>query len=182
MLGRFRDFALAVSKYLFATGSPAPRPWSVAIPPGSPGNGDSFSTAVSTNGQFVLFESAASDLVNGDNNQTDVFLRDLLSQNTVLISANTNGFAGNGFSHNAVMTPDAHFIAFSSAASDLVAADTNGIPTYLSVIVLRLPALVSIGALGRIVIITQLSLRSPDITPDGRFVSFYSSATNVLRA
>ena len=32
-----------------------------------------------TNGQFVLFESAASDLVNGDNNnQTDVFLRDLL--------------------------------------------------------------------------------------------------------
>ena len=40
------------------------------------GNGDSFPVALSTNGQFALFESSASNLVAGDsNNAADIFLR-----------------------------------------------------------------------------------------------------------
>ena len=38
------------------------------------GNGDSFPTAISTNGQFILFESTAGNLVTNDaNNASDVF-------------------------------------------------------------------------------------------------------------
>ena len=48
------------------------------------GNGDSFPVALSTNGQFVLFESSASDLVAGDtNNATDIFVRDLVNGTTL---------------------------------------------------------------------------------------------------
>ena len=50
------------------------------------GNGDSLPSAISTNGQFALFESRASDLVTGDtNNTTDVFLRDLVNETTTLV-------------------------------------------------------------------------------------------------
>jgi len=149
---------------------------------GAPGSGDSFPAAISTNGQFVLFESAASDLVNGDNNGlTDVFLRDLVNQNTTLVSVNTNGLAGNGISHNAVMTPDARFIAFSSAASDLVASDTNGIPdVFVRDSLAGSTKLASVRACSVGWSILPSTSESPDITPDGRFVSFYTSATNLI--
>src|SRR3954470_4940486 len=61
------------------------------------GNGDSVPVALSTNGQFVLFESSASDLVTGDTNRlSDIYLRDLQNNSTLLVSLNTNGMAGNG--------------------------------------------------------------------------------------
>jgi hypothetical protein len=54
------------------------------------GNGDSLPAAISTNGQFALFESRASDLVTVDtNNTTDVFLRDVVNETTTLVSAST---------------------------------------------------------------------------------------------
>ena len=39
----------------------------------------------------------------------------------------TSGAAPNGRSHGSVLTPDARFAAFVSAASNLVQGDTNGI-------------------------------------------------------
>src|ERR1017187_2896578 len=51
------------------------------------GNGDSFPTGISTNGQFALFESSASDLVANDTNSaSDIFVRDLVSGITTLRS------------------------------------------------------------------------------------------------
>ncbi len=149
---------------------------------GLPGTGDSFPDAISTNGQFILFESNAGDLVSGDNNgQSDVFLRDLINQQTVLISGNTNGVPGNGLSHNAVMTPDARFIAFSSAASDLVVLDTNSIPdVFVRDRLAGTTTTVSVGAISTGSVTLPSTSESPDITPDGRYVSFYTSATNLL--
>ena len=61
------------------------------------GNGDSFPTGISTNGQFALFESSASDLVAGDtNNASDIFVRDVVNGLTTLVSVSTNGTSGNG--------------------------------------------------------------------------------------
>ena len=63
------------------------------------GDGDSFPATVSTNGRYVLFESAASNLMPGDTNgATDIFVRDLVSGTTVLVSIATNGGYGNGAS------------------------------------------------------------------------------------
>jgi hypothetical protein len=55
------------------------------------GNADSIPIGISTNGQYVLFESVASNVVAGDtNNAGDVFLRDIQAGVTRLVSASTN--------------------------------------------------------------------------------------------
>ena len=147
------------------------------------GNADSLPRGVSTNGQFVLFESAASNLVPGDtNNQSDVFVRDLVAGSTFLVSVNTNGVSGNGPSHSSVITPDGRYIAFASAASDLVSGDTNIIPdVFIRDLQSATTTLVSVGAMATNSnpVISSIS-DSPEITPDGRFVAFFSTATNLV--
>ncbi len=148
-----------------------------------PGNGDSIPTALSTNGQFALFESAASDILPGDtNNATDIFLRDLVNGTNQLISISTNGGFGNGTSWESVMTPDGRYIAFASTATNLVLNDTNKIQdvfvrdTQAGMTVLASPgaaAIYSLPPLGP-------SSDSPMITPDGRYVAFRSTATNLV--
>jgi Tol biopolymer transport system component len=93
------------------------------------GNGGSLPADVSADGRYAAFESSASDLIPGDTNGTnDVFVRDLGIGVTRLVSAGTDGSVGNGASHSASMTPDGRYVAFVSAASNLVPDDTNGIP------------------------------------------------------
>lgn len=153
-----------------------------ANPAGQPGNYHSFPDAISTNGQYALFESQASDLVTGDtNNQMDVYLRDLVNQVTILVSVNTNGIPGNGLSQHAVMTPDARYIAFSSASTDLVPADTNGIPDiFVRDRIAGTTTLASVGATTTLSTLLPSTSDSPVITPDGRFVAFYTLATNLV--
>jgi Tol biopolymer transport system component len=92
------------------------------------GNGDSIPIEISTNGQYALFESAASDLVPGDtNNASDVFVRDLVNGTNILVSISTNGGFANGVSGESAMTPDGRYVAFASTASNLAPNDTNGI-------------------------------------------------------
>ncbi len=149
------------------------------------GTGDSFPAAISTNGQFALFESAASDLVADDtNNANNVFVRDLVNGVTTLVSTSTNGGSANinGTSHSPVMTPDGRFVAFTSTASNLVASDANNIPdVFVRDLQADTTTLVSVGAkaTNSSSPFTCLS-DSPEITPDGRFVAFYSSATNLV--
>jgi len=148
------------------------------------GNGDSQPRAISTNGQFVLFESSASNLVANDSNATgDVFIRDLVNRTTTLVSVNTNGFSGNGVSSNSVMTPDGRYVAFSSAASNLVPGDTNLIPDiFVRDMLAGTTSLISVGAVAtnypQSVALTSSDV--PAITPDGRYVVFCSTATNLL--
>ena len=112
------------------------------------GNGDSLPFGISTNGQFALFESAASDLVANDtNNAQDIFVRDLVNGTTTLVSVNTSGSSGNGESRDPVMTPDGRYVAFASAANDLVAGDNNGIPDiFVRDLQSNTTTLVSVGA------------------------------------
>lgn len=143
------------------------------------GNGDSFPSGISTNGRYALFESAASNLVSGDTNAVnDIFIRDLSANVTTLVSISTNGGPANGVSRSSVMTPDGRYVAFVSAATNLVAGDTNGIPdVFIRDTQNGITSLVSTGALAQ----TTLSgSELPQITPDGRYVAFYSTATNLI--
>ena len=93
------------------------------------GDGDSFADGISSNGLYALFESNAANLTGGiDSNVTQVFVRDLVHGTNLLVSGSTNGGLGNDSSSGATMTPDGRYVAFVSAASNLVAGDTNGIP------------------------------------------------------
>jgi Tol biopolymer transport system component len=148
-----------------------------------PANGDSIPTALSTNGQFALFESAASDVVPGDtNNVTDVFLRDLVRGTNLLVSVSTNGGFGNGASWESVMTPDGRFVAFASAATNLVLHDANGIQDiFVRDMQAGMTQLASPGATAASPLSAYAaSSDSPQITSDGRYVVFRSSAVKLV--
>jgi Tol biopolymer transport system component len=145
------------------------------------GNGDSVPAGLSTDGRYVLFESSASDLVPGDTNGvSDVFVRDLVSGTTVPVSATSNGDFGNGASRNAVMTPDGRYVAFVSAANNLVSGDTNGIPdVFLRDVQLGTTVLVSVGTNPGRVGTANGGSSAPGISTNGQYVAFYSTATNL---
>jgi Tol biopolymer transport system component len=92
------------------------------------GNGASTSPVLSDDGRFVTFSSSASDLVENDTNgQEDIFVRDLQTGKTTLVSVNRAGTnSGNATSSAPVISANGNFVAFSSAANDLVTTDTNG--------------------------------------------------------
>lgn len=78
-------------------------------------------------GQWVVFSSAATNLVAGDTNEaTDVFLRHIPSGRTTILSVSATGEQGNGASNAPVLSADAGFVAFQSAAENLVSTDANG--------------------------------------------------------
>jgi len=146
------------------------------------GTGDSLPAVISTNGQFILFESRADDLVPNDTNgASDIFVRDVVNNTTVLVSAAAAGGSGNGESHTPVMTPDGRNVAFVSAASNLVANDTNQIPdVFVRDLQSGTTTLVSVGAQSINSSISACGSEAPVMTPDGRYVAFYSTATNLV--
>jgi len=146
------------------------------------GNGGSFPVGISTNGRYALFESSASDLVNNDtNNTSDVFVRDLVGGTTILVSAAVTGSSGNGTSRSSAMTPDGRYVAFVSGATNLVAGDTNKIPdVFVRDLQTQATTLASVGAVSTSASIPTGSSESPVISADGRYVAFYSTASNLM--
>lgn len=151
---------------------------------GAGGNGNSLPVDVSTNGRYALFESSASDLVAGDtNNVVDVFVRDLVKGTTVLVSVSTNGGSADAASRSSVFTPDGRFVAFVSVADNLVAGDTNRIADiFVRDLQENTTRLVSVGALSTNLSAPNGTCEAPLISADGRFVAFYSTATNLVAA
>jgi Tol biopolymer transport system component len=92
-------------------------------PDGMLPDGGSSDPAISRDGRYVAFASEATNLVPGDRNRSaDVFLRDLRTHSSVLISRSASGGAANGRSGNPAVSADGRFVAFQSQASDLICA------------------------------------------------------------
>jgi hypothetical protein len=92
------------------------------------GNGDSRNPIISPDGRFVYFSSQATDLVEDadHNGSTDVFVRDLNSGTTRLLSANRfKTGAGNSQSVLKALSEDGQVVAMESFASDLTPLDVN---------------------------------------------------------
>jgi len=95
---------------------------------GVAGGSASHSPSFSGHGRYVLYLSHANNLVTNDSNgpYLDVFLHDLMTSNTVLVSASHSGTGGgDGDSAYACISSNGQFVAFSSGAGNLVAGDTN---------------------------------------------------------
>ena len=94
------------------------------------GNDNSMCGVVSTNGRYVLFLSDASDLVQGDTNGlTDVFVRDMVLQTNILVSAGMHGASANGATTDASMSPDGRYVVFVSTRrgkSELFTMNSDG--------------------------------------------------------
>ena len=96
-------------------------------PGGVEANGASQCPALSDDGRYVAFLSAATNLVPGDtNDKADVFVRDLVLETTTRVSIATDGAQANGHSACPAISTDGRYVAFSSAATNLVPGDTNG--------------------------------------------------------
>jgi hypothetical protein len=91
------------------------------------GNGDSQSPAISADGRYVAFESSADNLVANDTNaSSDVFIRDMQTGITTLVSINSTGTgSGNHSSFSPTISANGRVVAFASAASNLSSIDTN---------------------------------------------------------
>src|SRR5437867_9901852 len=151
------------------------------------GNDFSFDAAISADGRFVAFVSYASDLVSGDTNaNSDVFVRDLKTGTTTLVSVNSAGTgSGNGRSGGnsgtfggLVISPQGRFVAFVSDATDLVANDANGnSDVFVRDLKAGTTTLISVNSAGTGS--GNGSSDSPVISADGRFVAFVSDATDL---
>ena len=94
---------------------------------GTQTDGDSSNPVISANGGKIAFSSSATNLVNGDTNGfTDVFVYDRSTQAITRVSVATDGSQANGTSLSPAISSDGRYVAFESAASNLVAGDTNG--------------------------------------------------------
>ncbi|MBK8177090.1 MAG: hypothetical protein IPK66_18080 [Rhodospirillales bacterium] len=91
-------------------------------------NGDvSYSrSSLSADGCFVAFGSNSSNFVEDNNNGSpNVFVKDLQTGVLTRVSTAADGTQGNGSSYEASISADGRYVAFSSAASNLVLDDTN---------------------------------------------------------
>ncbi|MBC8097141.1 MAG: DUF11 domain-containing protein, partial [Akkermansiaceae bacterium] len=97
---------------------------------GVAGNNYSIARGISVDGRYVLFSSDSSDLVtltDANFSGDDVFVRDMFSNVTVLVSVNLAGTGtGNSSSFWPVISGDGTHVAFESYATDLTAAVKNG--------------------------------------------------------
>ncbi len=93
---------------------------------GSEANGGSGSPAISVNGRMVAFVSKATNLVSDDTNGVvDAFVHDTKTGQTTRISVASDGAQANGVSGTVAISGNGRFVIFQSAATNLVAADTN---------------------------------------------------------
>src|SRR5437016_1083416 len=148
------------------------------------GNDTSLGSALSADGRFVAFDSAATNLVAGDTNgTTDVFVHDRQTGMTERVSVASDGTQGNNASSYPALSADGRFVAFDSDATNLVAGDTNG-ATDVFVHDRQTGATerVSVTSGGG----TQGNGNSggffafPALSTDGRLVAFQSDATNLV--
>lgn len=94
----------------------------------SPANGVSMAGSISKTGRYVAYASRGSNLVRNDHNDaTDIFVRDFGSRRwrAQLVSVATDGGPANSGSDNPTMSASGRYVAFESAASNLVPNDTN---------------------------------------------------------
>lgn len=141
-----------------------------------------YDATISSNGNVIAFTGSGTDFVTEPdaNFLPDVFVRDIASQTTVLVSSKLGGNgSGNGQSYNARISADGRYVAFLSDASDLVANDTNGATdVFLRDLQAGTTTLVSRNHLGTGS--ANNTSDEPMINADGRYVAFTSYARDVV--
>jgi Tol biopolymer transport system component len=148
---------------------------------GAKGNSFSAAPAISADGRFVAFVSFASNLNPDDDNDIDVFVRDVQTNTTTLVSRATGagGAAGNGASHDPAISADGRFVAFWSFASNLHPDDGDATPDVFVRDLQRNTTTLVSRAGGATGAKADAASASPTISADGRFVEFDSGASNL---
>jgi IPT/TIG domain-containing protein/WD40 repeat protein len=147
-------------------------------------NSSSDEPAISSDGRYVAFYSYASNLVDNDTNGTyDVFVHDLQTGTTELVSVSSAEEQGNGdSSYGAALSSDGRYIAFISYADNLVESDTNqGNDVFVRDTQVGTTTLVTGDDAGNQTGMWEYS-ENVAISATGRYVAFDSSASNLVES
>lgn len=145
---------------------------------GSEADDDSSDVAISASGRYVAFESEATNLVPGFHPGRNVYVHDLLLNQTTLVSVATDGTPANGASYTPAISGDGRYVVFGSDATNLVPGDTNGLPdVYLHDLQTGETTRLSSAPNG-----SAGNSRSdnPAISDDGHFAAFSTGATDLI--
>jgi len=88
---------------------------------GGPANGSSTTPGVSADGRFVVFVSAATDLIASDplNNKLDVFVRDLQTNTTRRLSTNVDGTPAGTDARDPFISADGQYVTYLLSSADI---------------------------------------------------------------
>lgn len=147
---------------------------------GGPTDNDSQNPSLSGDGNFVAFDSIATNIlaVDGNGGFTDVFLVNLGTGAVTLIDQNTSGAQAevNSVSQHPSVSFDGRFVAFESVASNLATGDTNlANDIFLRDVTAGTTFRVSVDSSGNPAGISQNS-KLPSLSSDGRAVAFSTIA------
>lgn len=147
---------------------------------GTPGDKSSGGSSMTPDARYIAFSSESTNLVAGDTNGlADIFLRDLQQGTTErlnLSSAEAQATGGGAFLPR--LSDDGRYVVFESRAVDLVPDDTNAkADIFLRDRVLGTTARVSLSDAGGQ---AEGESYNADVSADGRFVVFTSTAANLV--
>ena len=145
----------------------------------TPADALSYEPSVSADGSRVAFTSEAGNLSDVDGDLADVFVRDLRTNTTLLVSrpdgANSRGL--DGISNHPAISADGRYVAFVSDASGLAPGAASGVTNvFVRDLALGTTSLVSRAPDGSG---GDGSSSGPSISADGRVVAFLSDAPNM---
>jgi Tol biopolymer transport system component len=148
-------------------------------------NGNSYYPSISPNGRWVVFSSDASNLIAGDVNiKSDIFLRDLKTGTTEIVSLADDESVADGDSEftGSAVSNNGRWVVFLSAATNLVSGDTNGFrDVFLRDRKERTTKRISVGP-GPGFAQGDNNAGTPAITPNGKLVTYWTYASNMIDA
>jgi hypothetical protein len=137
------------------------------------------SPSISADGRFVVFHTVASFEPNDTNGFFDVYLRDRVLNTTTRISLADGGGQANAHATYPAISGDGSRVTFYSAATNLVAGDTNGTSdVFVRDLAAGTTTRQSTGPGG--VEGNGSSTQPPEIDFDGSLVYFTSAASNLV--
>ena len=103
----------------------AAAPDGVHMDPRQLANGDSTNATISTDGQYIAFQSVANNLIPGTSGQSQIYLADMINGVLTLVSTDRDGSEADQGSLLPALSVDGAAVAFASTADNLVAGDDN---------------------------------------------------------
>ncbi|WP_152811004.1 TolB family protein, partial [Ostreibacterium oceani] len=146
---------------------------------GTEGDDNSTVPSISADGRYVAFSSRGTNLVAGDTNSVqDIFVHDTQTGATTRVSVDSSGVEGDSHSYNPSISADGRYVAFQSNATNLVVGDTNGAADiFVHDTQMGVTTRVSVDSSG---VASDSYSSDPSISADGRYVAFWSNATNLV--
>lgn len=142
------------------------------------GASSSTQPVISTDGNFIVYESTAENITPNDHNKkVDIFLYDRAKSSTTLVSRSTKGLPATDNSFAADINGDGQYVVYASYAPNLVKADTSNVDVFLYYTNFGVTRLVSRASHNGVPGDNQ-SL-APSISQNGKAITFLSNAHNL---